>query len=122
MYRWLAVLRLVLVVNAVGLNIYRGGFEHPVGGAVLLGVHGGLELPDQLGLPRLPSAYDGLAASPTCVVALASVVLTSVVKESGFHATVPGFWIMGAVLRLVDPLAAVRRRGRGPAALRRRLR
>ena len=36
MYRWLAVLRFVLVANTVGLNVVRGGFAHPVGGAVLV--------------------------------------------------------------------------------------
>ncbi len=39
MYRWLAVLRFVLLANAIALNIYRGGFSHPVGaGFVLAGM------------------------------------------------------------------------------------
>ena len=29
MYRWLAVLRFVLLANAIALNVYRGGFSHP---------------------------------------------------------------------------------------------
>ena len=33
MFRGLAVLRLVLVANTVGLNIYRDDFEHPTAGA-----------------------------------------------------------------------------------------
>ena len=97
MYRWLAVLRLVLVVNAVGLNIYRGGFEHPIGGAALLGA--------MVAWSCLISwIYYAYRRRTTVwlvadlVVALASVVLTSAVKGDGWHATVPGFWIMGAVL------------------------
>jgi signal transduction histidine kinase len=97
MYRWLAVLRLVLVVNAVGLNVYRGGFEHPVGGALLLAamvVWSCLISWVYYAYRRRTTAW--LVAD--LLVALASVVLTSAVKASGFHATVPGFWIMGAVL------------------------
>jgi signal transduction histidine kinase len=95
MYRWLAVLRLVLVGNAVGLNIYRGGFEHPVGGAVLLGFM-------VVWSCWISWVYHAFGRRTTAwlvadmVVALASVALTAVVKESGFNATVPGFWIMGA--------------------------
>jgi signal transduction histidine kinase len=96
MYRWLAVLRLVLVANAVGLNIYRGGFEHPVGGAALLAA--------MVVWSCLVSwAYHAFRRRTTAwlvadmAVALASVALTATVKEPGFHATVPGFWIMGAV-------------------------
>ena len=36
MYRWLAVLRFLLVANTVALNVYRDGFSHPVGAALAL--------------------------------------------------------------------------------------
>ena len=36
LYRWLAVLRFVLLVNAVALNVYRDGFSHPVGAGFVL--------------------------------------------------------------------------------------
>jgi signal transduction histidine kinase len=97
MYRWLAVLRVVLVANAVGLNVYRGGFEHPVGAAALLA---GMVVWSCV-ISWVYHAYrrrtmPWLVAD--MVVALASVVLTTVVKDDGWNATVPGFWIMGAVL------------------------
>jgi signal transduction histidine kinase len=96
MYRWLAVLRLVLVANAVGLNIYRGGFDHPVGGALLVAAL-------VVWTCLISWVYHAFRRRTTfwlladLAVALASVALTTVVKSSGFHATVPGFWIMGAV-------------------------
>jgi signal transduction histidine kinase len=97
MYRWLAVLRLVLVANAVGLNVYRGGFSHPVAGGLLLAA---MVVWSCL-VSWVYHAYD--RRTPVwlvldMVVAVASVVLTSAVKGEGWHATVPGFWIMGAVL------------------------
>jgi signal transduction histidine kinase len=96
MYRWLAVLRFVLVANTVGLNIYRGGFEHPVGGAVLVGAL-------VVWTCLISWVYHSFARRTTAwvvadlVVALASLALTAAVKDPGFHSTVPGFWIMGAM-------------------------
>jgi hypothetical protein len=90
------VLRFVLVANAVGLNLYRGGFSHPIGGACLL-----------VGMVVwtcvVSWAYHSYARRTTgwvvadLVVAIAAVALTAVVKEPGYHATVPGFWVMGAM-------------------------
>jgi signal transduction histidine kinase len=111
MYRWLAVLRFVLVANAVGLNVYRGGFDHPVAGALLVAamvVWTGLISWVYRSFRRRTAYWLGVDLA----VALASVVLTAVVKGPGFHATVPGFWIMGALFawavhwRLYGGLAA----------------
>jgi signal transduction histidine kinase len=96
MYRWLAVLRFVLVANAVGLNIHRGGFRHPVAGGLLLALLVAWTC-------VVAWVYHSLRRRTTfwvvadLVVALAALGLTGVVKEPGFHATVPGFWIMGAL-------------------------
>jgi signal transduction histidine kinase len=96
LYRWLAVLRVVLVVNAVGLNLYRGGFSHPVGGALLLA---GMVVWTVV----VSWAYRSYARRTTAwvvadlAVALAAVLLTAVVKEPGYHSTVPGFWVMAAM-------------------------
>lgn len=97
MYRWLAVLRVVLVANTVGLNIYRGGFEHPVAGALLVAAL-------VVWTCLISWVYYAFRRRTTywlvadMAVAVASVVLTTAVKGDGWHATVPGFWIMGAVL------------------------
>ena len=95
MYRWLAVLRFVLVANTVALNIYRGGFKSPLGGALLVGAL-------VVWTCLISWVYHAFSRRTTAwlvadlLVALASVALTAVVKEPGFDSTVPGFWIMGA--------------------------
>ena len=111
MYRWLAVLRFVLVANAVGLDVYRGDFEHPVAGGCVLAFM-------VLWTFLISWVYHAYRRRTTfwlvadMVVAMAAIALTSVVKESGYHSTVPGFWIMGALFawaihwRLYGGLAA----------------
>jgi signal transduction histidine kinase len=96
MYRWLAVLRFVLVANTVGLNIYRGGFEHPVAGGLLVAflVVWSCVISWIYYSYRRRTTYWIVA---DLAVALATVALTAAVKEPGYHATVPGFWIMGAL-------------------------
>jgi signal transduction histidine kinase len=96
MYRWLAVLRFVLVANTVGLNIYRGGFEHPVGGTVLVAAL-------VVWTCLISWVYYSYRRRTTfwlvadMVVTLAALALTAAVKEPGYHSTVPGFWIIGAM-------------------------
>jgi hypothetical protein len=96
MYRWLAVLRLVLVANAVGLNLHRGGFSHPVGGALLVSALVVWSL-------LISWVYYSFRRRTTAwvvadlVVALGALALTPAVKEAGFHSTVPGFWVMAAM-------------------------
>jgi signal transduction histidine kinase len=96
MYRWLSVLRLVLVANTVGLNIYRGGFSHPVGAAVLIGALVGWSV-------LISWVYHSYSRRTTrwvladLAVALVAVALTAAVKDPGYHATVPGFWVMSAM-------------------------
>jgi signal transduction histidine kinase len=96
MYRWLAVLRIVLVANTVGLNIYRGGFSHPVGAAFLVGalvVWSGVVSWAYYSYSRRTTAW----VVADLGVALAALALTAAVKEPGFHSTVPGFWVMAAM-------------------------
>jgi signal transduction histidine kinase len=95
MYRWLAVLRFVLVANTVGLNIYRHDFEHPLAAALLVAALVAWTL-------LISWVYYSVARRTTLwlvadmAVALAAIALTAAVKHPGFNATVPGFWIMGA--------------------------
>jgi signal transduction histidine kinase len=97
MYRWLAVLRLVLVVNSIGLDIYRGDVEHPVGLGLLLSAL-------VLWTCFVSWVYHAYRRRTTAwlvadmVVTLASIAMTTPVKGDGWNATVPGFWIIGAVL------------------------
>jgi signal transduction histidine kinase len=95
MYRWLAVLRFVLVANTVGLNLYRGGFKSPLVGALLVSAL----VVWTFVISWAYHSYDRRMTTwfvADLVVALVAIGLTAAVKEPGFTATVPGFWIMGA--------------------------
>jgi signal transduction histidine kinase len=98
LFRALAVLRVVVLVNAIALTIYRAAnFEHPVAGAACVAVMvswTGFATWAYAGARR--RGFPLLAAD--LLLALALLLLTPVVKGAGFHATVPGFWIMGALM------------------------
>jgi signal transduction histidine kinase len=96
MYRWLAVLRFLLVANTIGLNVYRDGFSRPVlAGVVLAGL--------VVWTCVISWAYHAYSRRTTgwlladMAVALAAMGLTAVVKDPGYHSTLPGFWVMGAM-------------------------
>ncbi|QDH11004.1 histidine kinase [Nocardioides dongxiaopingii] len=98
LFRAVAVLRWVVLANAVGLALYRGvdNYDHPTAGYVLVAVmvawttfatwayadrarRGQLLLYCDLGLT------------------LALIALTPLVKGPWFNATIPGFWVMAAL-------------------------
>jgi signal transduction histidine kinase len=94
----LAVLRAVVLANAVALNIYRAdNFEHPRAGAACVGVMVAWTL-----VATWAYADPHRRTSPLLALDLALavglLVATPLVKGAGFNATVPGFWIMGALL------------------------
>lgn len=98
LFRALAVLRVVLLLNSVALNIYRAdNFQKPVAGAVCVAVMIGwtgvaiwaYAAPRRRGFPLLVADL---------VVTTALLAVTPLVKGAGFNATVPGFWIAGALL------------------------
>lgn len=98
MHRALAVLRVVLVVNAAGLNLYRiDNFTHPRAGMALVMV-----MVAWTGFAIW--AYDAprrrVPALLLADLAVAFLVLAATpwVKGDGFNATVPGFWIAGALM------------------------
>jgi signal transduction histidine kinase len=96
MYRWLAVLRFLLVANTVGLDIYRDGFSRPVLAGVALAAL-------VVWTCVVSWAYHAYSRRTTgwlladMAVALAAMGLTAVVKDPGYHSTLPGFWVMGAM-------------------------
>ncbi|MGZ4452930.1 MAG: MacS family sensor histidine kinase [Nocardioides sp.] len=96
--RALTVLRLVLLANAVGLNIYRSGdVDHPfaAAGCVLAMVawtgYAAWAYVDPRRRTRLLLVAD-------LGVAVALLAATPLVKGGDFDATIPGFWIAGAML------------------------
>lgn len=99
MFRALAILRVLVVLNMLGINAYRWrtSFDRP--GAAVLAL-------------AAITAWTGFAVwayddprrrRPSLLVAdlavtLAAILVTPLVKVPSVHATLPGFWVMGAVL------------------------
>ena len=97
MFRALAVLRVVVLVYAVAINAYRNNFERPglawtaiglmvVVTAAAIVVYAAPER-------RLPAVLVADLAS-----AVGMLLITPVAKGEWFHATIPGYWIVGALL------------------------
>jgi signal transduction histidine kinase len=97
MFRALAVLRVVVLGYAVVLNAYRNNFDHPVLGWVCVAV-----------MVVATAAATVVYAAPErrvpavllvdLALALALLLATPVVKGPWFQATIPGYWIVGALL------------------------
>lgn len=92
------MLRGIVLVNAIALNLYRAGnFEHPRAGAACVGV-----MVLWTGFATWayadPRRRTLLLLAADLVIAVALLLVTPLVKGPGFHATVPGFWIMGALI------------------------
>ncbi len=98
MFRALAALRVVVLVNAVALAIYQWDtFARPGLGAAVLAVMAlwtgvAIWAYDKPSLRGWPLMVADLA------VTVATVLATPLVKGAGAESTVPGFWVMGVVL------------------------
>lgn len=89
---------MVLLVNAVGLNLYRAdNFQHPVGGLVVVLVMIGWTIFTVWAYAD-PARRTRVVLGLDLAVALGTLLATPLVKGAGFSATVPGFWVMGALL------------------------
>lgn len=98
LFRALAILRVVVLVNAIALNLYNAdNFDRPAAGvaAVLVMVGWtGFVTWAYAGPPRRTA---GLVAADLAV-ALGLVLASPLIKGDGLQATVPGFWVMAALL------------------------
>ncbi len=98
MYRALAVLRVVVLLNAIAVSLWRRDeLDRPLVAAVVLGVlvawtAVAIWAYDQPGRRRSPLLVTDL------VVTVAAVLSTPLVKAGEFDTTLPGFWVMGVVL------------------------
>lgn len=97
MFRALAWLRLVVLGNAVVLNVYRHNFDHPVAGwacvALMVGWTG-----YAIATYAKPIRRTVRLLVVDLAIAVGLLVATPFVKGEWFNATIPGFWIMGALL------------------------
>ncbi len=99
LFRAIAVLRGIVLLYAVVGNLVRGvgDFDHPVGGYVSLAV-----MVAWTGFATWAYADAVRRGAALLVadlaVALALLVATPVVKSTDFDASVPGFWVMAALL------------------------
>ena len=91
-------MRVVVTINMVGLNAYRrDNFDHPTIGMLVvtaLVVWTGVAI--WLYHDRARRTPVLLAAD--LAIALAAMAATPWVKSESFNATIPGFWVMGALL------------------------
>jgi signal transduction histidine kinase len=98
MFRALAVLRLVVLLNTIGLAIYRrSSLDHPWAAVVVLGllvVWTGFAswAYDAPGRRRVPLLVADLA------VAVGAILSSPWIKGEDLRATLPGFWVMAVVL------------------------
>ena len=98
LFRALAILRVVVLANALALNAYRAGnFDEPVGGVVCVVVMAGwtVAMISAYADPVRRTAYLLVA---DLGVAVGLILVSPLVKGDDLRATVPGFWVMGALL------------------------
>ena len=98
MFRALAVLRFVVLANAVAIYVVRSsGYDHPRVGAgvmVLLALWT-VFVAWAYAAPRRRTPW---LLGADLLVAVVAIGLSPYVKGEGMQATLPGFWVMGVVL------------------------
>lgn len=98
LFRALAVLRVVLVVNTTVLYLYRyDSYPHPGLGFAIIGVLAVWTFV-AIGAYAQPQLRYAPLLITDLAVAVGAIASTELVKGDGFRATLPGFWVMSAVL------------------------
>jgi signal transduction histidine kinase len=94
----LAVLRLVVLVNAIGLNIYRHGtFDRPIAAVVCVAIMTVWTAFASWAYGR-PAQRTVMLLVADLALAVALVLVTPWVKGADFSATIPGSWVVGALV------------------------
>ena len=98
LFRALALVRVVVTINLLVLNTYRrDNYDHPwIGIAVVVAMVAwtGYAIWASAAARRRTNAFLVLDLA----WALSSIAATPLVKGADFNATIPGFWVMGALL------------------------
>ncbi len=92
------MLRVVVLLNAVGLNLWRReNFEQPAAGVaavVLMTVWTAFTIV----MYRVPSRRTVWLLVADLAVAAGLILVSPAIKGEGLRATIPGFWVMGALM------------------------
>ncbi|GAA4806222.1 MacS family sensor histidine kinase [Nocardioides caeni] len=97
LFRALAVVRTVVLAYTLAINAYRNNFDHPVAGWCCVGVM----VAGTVGAVVVYAAPERRGPAVLLVdlaLAVALLLATPVVKGEWFNATIPGYWITGALL------------------------
>ncbi|MBB6626400.1 histidine kinase [Nocardioides sp. KIGAM211] len=98
LFRALAVLRVIVLLNAVALNLYRAGnFAHPGAGVAATLVMVGWTAVAIWGYHQ-PVRRTPALLVVDLAMAVSLLLLSPAIKGAAMQATVPGFWVMGALL------------------------
>jgi signal transduction histidine kinase len=97
MFRALAVLRVVVLANTVAWTIYRHSFERVALGWTCIGVMVAWTVVS-IWVYAAPVRRTPAVVAVDLGIAMAVLLATPIVKGADFSATLPGFWINGAVL------------------------
>jgi len=98
MFRALAVLRFLVLLNALGTYAWRyHGYDHPVVGALVMVVLVAWTA-FVVWAYQAPQRRRPWLLLSDLAVAVAAIALSPYVKGAGLNATLPGFWVMGVVL------------------------
>ena len=98
LFRALAVMRVVVLVNAVGLTVYRSSNFHPPAAALVCGLVMVGWTAFAVWAYATPSRRSAVLVGADLAIALGLLLVTPLVKGPGFQASVPGFWVSGALL------------------------
>ncbi|MDR7253811.1 signal transduction histidine kinase [Nocardioides sp. BE266] len=94
----LAIVRVVVTINMVGLNAYRrDNFDHPTAGLTIV-VALAVWTAAAIWLYRDRARRTPVLLVADLAITLAAIAATPWVKSDHFNATIPGFWVMGALL------------------------
>lgn len=98
LFRWLAVLRVVVLIDAAVLDLHHlGRFPHPAGVAAAVAVMVGWTAFAAWAYIDERRRHAPLLLADLAVP-VALILLTPTLKGDGFDATIPGFWVIGATM------------------------